>query len=307
MSIFSRDDALPPSSYDLDPARTGAVWLITGATNGIGRELARFVACPGRRLVLPARNLERAEAVAAELRSAGAEVDLVHMDLSSLDSVRQAARAVRELGVRIDVLVNNAGGVSPRKKKTEDGFEMLLGTNFLGPFAFTNQVADLVDGRIVITSSNTHKAGRFDLLDPHFDHRKWSWNSAYSQSKLADQMWAFGLQQRLSAAGSTVDVQTAHPGWSATNIQNTSGIAAIDTVLDTACKALAMSSKEGAMTLLEAAVGDHAPMSYIGPDGLLELWGRPEEQQTAPITRDAATTDKVWEFAVAATGTDLQL
>lgn len=305
MSILSRDDSLPPASYDLDPATTGAVWLITGATNGIGRELARFVARPGRRLILPARNLERGEVEAAELRGAGAEVDLVQLDLACLDSVRQAAAAVRGLGTRIDVLVNNAGGVSARKKRTADGFEMVLGTNFLGPFAFTNLVADLVDGRIVITSSNTHKAARFDLLDPHFEHRKWSWNTAYAQSKLADQMWAFALQRRLGAAGSPAVVQTAHPGWSATNIQNTSGIAAVDAVMNAACKAVAMSPQEGAMTLLDAAVREHPPVSYIGPDGFLHMWGRPEVQQAAPIARDVAATDKVWDFAVAATGTDL--
>lgn len=308
MSILSRfRDPLPPRSYDLDPSATGVVWLITGATNGIGRELARFLACPGRRLIIPARNRSRGEAVAEELRARGAHVDLIDLDLASLQSVADAAAAINALGTSIDVMVNNAGGVTPRRKLTGEGHEMLLATNFLGPFALTNQVAQRICGRVVITSSNTHKAARMDLLDPNFSHRRWSWSSAYGQSKLADQMWAHALYNRLQKAGSAVQVHTAHPGWSATNIQNTSGIAAIDAVLDTACKAMAMSAQEGAMMLLEAAVGTHEPVSYIGPDGLINMWGAPSEQRDAAIARDDGATDRLWEYAVAATGTDLRL
>lgn len=245
--------------------------------------------------------------MAAQLRARGAEVELVTLDLASLESVQQAAEAIHALGHRIDVLVNNAGGVTARRKLTTDGYEMLLATNFLGPFALTNQIASLIDGRIVITSSNTHKAARIDLLDPNFSYRRWSWSSAYGQSKLADQMWAHALYKRLQAAGSPVQVHTGHPGWSATNIQNTSGIAAVDNVLDTACKAMAMSPQEGAMVLLEAAVGQHEPVSYIGPDGFLNMWGKPVAQSDSPITHDDSAADALWSFAVQATGTDLQL
>lgn len=292
---------------DLSPEAAGATWLITGATNGIGRELARMVARRGRRLVLPARDAERGETLAAELRAAGSEVDIVPLNLARQGSVREAAEHVRALGTDIDVLVNNAGGVTGRRVVTEDGFERMLAVNFLSPFVFTNLLADLVRSRIVITGSNSHRKAHVDSGDPHFEHRSWTFPAAYAQSKLADQLWATGLQARLTRAGSDVRVLTAHPGWSHTNIQNATGIAPIDGAVDFVSGQLALSAREGAMPLLEAAAGDHPALSYLGPDGFADLWGRPGVQVPSGLARSEAAADRLWELAVRETGSDLAL
>lgn len=305
MSLLSKFRSAPSPTMDLAPEKTGATWLITGATNGIGRELARMVAVPGRRIILPARNPQRAEDVAAELRGSGAEVDIVHLNLAYLSSVREAAEAIRALDTPIDVMVNNAGAVTGRKVITDDGFERILATNFLAPFALTNLVADLITGRIAITGSHSHKKSHVDIGDPHFEHRKWSFPTSYGQSKLADQMWATALHKRLGDAGRGVKVLTAHPGWAHTNIQNSSGIAPVDKALDFVSEQFAGTSREGAMPLLEASAGDHPALSYIGPDGWLDMWGAPGVQEASALALSEKASDRVWELGVRETGTDL--
>ncbi|ANI92827.1 SDR family NAD(P)-dependent oxidoreductase [Dietzia timorensis] len=305
MSLLSKFRPAPSPPMDLDPEKTGRTWLITGATNGIGRELARMVAAPGRRMILPARSLERAEELASELRESGAEVDIVKLNLAHLSSVHEAAAAVRALGTDIDVMVNNAGAVTGRRVLTDDGFERILATNFLAPFAFTNLLADLVTGRIVITGSHSHKKGHVDIGDPHFEHRKWSFPVAYSQSKLADQMWATALQKRLDDAGRGVSVLTAHPGWAHTNIQNASGVPPVDTALDFVSAQFAGTSREGAMPLLEASAGYYPALTYLGPDGWLDMWGAPGVHEASALSLSEKATDRVWELGVRETGTDL--
>ncbi|WP_333617874.1 SDR family NAD(P)-dependent oxidoreductase [Dietzia sp.] len=305
MSLLSRFRTPPSPTIDLGPEAAGRTWLITGATNGIGRELARMVAREGRRLILTARDPARGEELAAELRGVGSHVDIVELDLARQDSVREAAPAVRSLGTDIDVLVDNAGSVTRKRILTADGFERMLAVNFLGPFAFTNLVADLVSSRIVITGSNIHRKGHIDSGDPHFENRPWTFPAAYGQSKLADQLWATALQVRLDAAERGVDVLTAHPGWAHTNIQNASGIGAVDSVLDFACGQVAMSAREGAMPLLEACAGEHPRLSYIGPGGLADLWGSPAEQAPSELSRSQRAADRLWELGVRETGTDL--
>ena len=305
MSLISKFRPAPSPTMDLAPEQTGRTWLITGATNGIGRELARMVAVPGRRIILTARDLDRGENVAAELRASGAEVDVVHLNLAHLASVREAAEAIRKLDTSIDVMVNNAGAVTGRRVVTGDGFERMLATNFLAPFALTNLVADLINQRIAITGSHTHKKAHVDIGDPHFEHRKWTFPIAYGQSKLADQMWATALYKRLDDAGRGVSVVTAHPGWAHTNIQNASGIAPVDKTLDLVSEQFAGTAREGAMPLLEASAGNHPPLSYIGPDGWLDMWGAPGVQEPSALALSEKASDRVWELGVRETGTDL--
>lgn len=291
-------DSTPLTTLDL-PDQSSRTWLITGATSGIGKELALAVAAAGGTVVAPARNREKAASLVEAASGRAESVETPHMDLADLTSVRRFADS---LTTEIDVLLNNAGVVSPRRRETADGFELLLGTNFLGPFALTNLVADRVRERIVITGSDSYKVGRVDLDDPHFRSRRWNPMSAYAQSKLCDMLWARALQERL---GSRVPVTLAHPGWAATGIQNVTGSKVLDRAIVAATSPFSQSAEDGAVPLAEAAVGDLPPLSYIGPDGFMKWKGKPEVQQMSPRGRSTQGAEEVWALGVRETGTDL--
>lgn len=294
---------VPQKTIDL-PDLTGQTWLVTGATSGVGLETARAASRAGARVILAVRHTARGREVAAQLPG-GSRV--VEVDLSSLESVRRAAAEL--LGGEpepVDVLVNNAGLITPRRQETADGFEMVLGVNVLGPFLFTELLLPLVRRRVVIVASNAHKPGRFDAADPHFRHRRWTPAAAYAQSKLADMLWGLELDQRLRdgrsvAAAPGVDVQLTHPGWAATGISDNTGNPVLDRVVTGVCSLFAQPASQAALTTMFAATRPLPPCSYTGPDSPGQLRGMPTLVGRARHATDRAEAQRFWEFAEAAT------
>ncbi|WP_018157444.1 SDR family NAD(P)-dependent oxidoreductase [Demetria terragena] len=143
-----KSTAAPPVSL---PSQANRHWVITGGTNGIGLEAARAAADAGADITLTARTMARGAQVATELGERGATVSVIQLDLTDLDAVRRGAEQIVAADRPVDVLVNNAGAVSARRTETPSGAELILATNVLGPFAFTNHIAPLLTGRIVIT------------------------------------------------------------------------------------------------------------------------------------------------------------
>ena len=276
------------------PSQAGRTWLITGATSGIGLEAAKAASRAGASLVLAVRNVAKGEAVAASLNGPATVIEL---DLGSLASVRRAAEATPE----VDALVNNAGRMTTRRLETEDGFECLLGTNALGPFAYTNLIAAKVADRVVIVGSGAHKSGVLDCDDPQFVRRRWTPGAAYSQSKLAGMVWGLGLSRRLVGR----DVQLCHPGWSGTGISNVTGNDRLDRVVTGANKLVGQSAAQGALPTLYAASQDLPRCSYTGPDGWRELRGYPTLVGRTSAASDPALADRWWLFAADATCADL--
>ena len=292
------------NSIDL-PDLTGQTWLVTGSTNGVGLETVRAASRHGARVILAVRDTVRGREVAASLPG---ETRVVELDLASLDSVRRAAAELLGGGEagpeQIDVLVNNAGAITPRRRETADGFEMLLGVNVLGPFLFTNLVLPMVHRRVVIVGSNAHKGATFDFDDPHFRQRRWSPASAYAQSKLGDMLWGLALDARLrdgraEAGVAGVDVQLTHPGWAATNISNATGSAALNRVITAASSAFAQPAEQAALTTLFAATRDLPPCSYTGPDAMRHLRGMPTLIGRSAQASDPALAEHLWDFAEA--------
>lgn len=287
------------------PRMDGKRIVVTGATNGIGWETARSLAAVGAQVVLavrsPDRGKERADQIAAEI--AGARAEVVEVDLADLASIRRCAG---ELG-EFDILVNNAGVMATEHQRTVDGFEMSLGTNFLGPFALTNLVLPRVSERVVIVGSTAHKTGKMDLDDPHFERRAWSRPRAYSQSKLADMLWALELDRRLRQAGSAVATAISHPGWATTGILGVTGIGAVDKVIEGAGTVLANTAAQGAAPTLFALTPDVPSGSYVGPDGRFGLRGGPVLVGRTSAACDFRTAGLLWEFADNATGTRFAL
>lgn len=199
----------------------GRVVLITGATSGIGRELAYALALQGARLVLACRKLEQAQALCAELirESGNPQIAVLALDLGSLRSVRQCAAEFLDRYAQLDVLINNAGTFCLQRQETEDGFERTLGVNYLGPFLLTNCLVPLLSttagARIVNVGSAAYRYGRLELADLQMN-RRYAGFRAYAASKLALQLWTQELAERLRAQGVTANV--AHPGHVATGI-----------------------------------------------------------------------------------------
>lgn len=302
----SYPERVADKSIDI-PDLTGQTWLITGATSGVGLETARSASRHGARVILAVRDTARGSDVADSLPG---EARVVELDLASLASVRRAAdELLSGPEMWIDVLVNNAGAITPRRRETADGFEMLLGVNALGPFLFTNLVLPLVQRRVVIVGSNAHKAGVLDFDDPHFRRRRWSPASAYAQSKLADLLWGLALDQRLrdgrvEAGAPGVDVQLTHPGWAATGISNATGNAMLDRVITGVCSVFAQPAAQAALTTMYAATRPLPPCSYIGPDAMQHLRGMPTLIGRGAQASDPTLAERFWEFAEAETAAE---
>ena len=282
--------------------QSGRTWLITGATNGIGREAARAASQAGARVIITARNAERGEALRAELGNAA----VLRVDFADLGSIAAGAAALAE---PVDVLINNAGTISPARAETVDGHELLIGTNFLGPFAFTNLIMEHVRDRVVIVASGAHRRGRIDRADPQFRRRRYGVTQAYAQSKLADLLWGFELERRLRSSDdprlSGVDVQLAHPGWALTNLQNATKNRRVNAAITQACTLFAQTAEQGAEPLLFAATEDLPRGSYVGPGGRTELKGTPTLVGRAAAATDRDTARWLWTYAADLTGTDL--
>jgi NAD(P)-dependent dehydrogenase (short-subunit alcohol dehydrogenase family) len=188
--------------YDLE----GKVVLITGATDGLGRGLARAVAAAGGIVLVHGRSQERIDATLAELpgaRGYGA-------DLPSLEEVRRLAREVRDAEPRLDVLVNNAGIGTGERERSQDGHELRFAVNYLAGFLLTHELLPLLEASAPARIVNVASAGQMPIdFDDVMLERDYSGVRAYCQSKLAQIMFTIDLAARLDGTGLTVN--SLHP------------------------------------------------------------------------------------------------
>jgi NAD(P)-dependent dehydrogenase (short-subunit alcohol dehydrogenase family) len=279
------------------PAQTGRTVVVTGGNSGLGLATARALAAAGARVVLAVRDTARGEQAAAGLPGM---VEVRRLDLADLASVRAFAQ---DWTGALDVLVANAGIMAVPEARTADGFELQFGTNHLGHFALTGLLLPHVTDRVVTVSSGLHASGRIVLDDLNWERRKYSATGAYAQSKLANLLFTLELQRRLTAAGSPVRATAAHPGWAATNLQGRSGSRVKDTAMALGNRVAAVSSEQGALPTLFAAVADIPGGSYAGPSGPL-VRGTPTLAGRSPAASDPALARQLWTASAALTGVD---
>jgi NAD(P)-dependent dehydrogenase (short-subunit alcohol dehydrogenase family) len=280
------------------PDQAGRVAVITGANTGLGYETALALAAHGAHVVLAVRSLDKGKDAISRIvaQSPQADVALQELDLTSLESVRSAARQLRADYDHIDLLVNNAGVMYPPKSTTKDGFELQFGTNHLGHFALTGLLLDrllpVAGSRVVTISSIGHRI----RADIHFDDLQWEHGynrvSAYGQAKLANLLFTYELQRRLASHGTTIAV-AAHPGGSNTELmRHLPGWAqSIYPVLEPIFQDAAM----GALPQLRAAT-DPAVLGgqYYGPDGLGQTRGCPKIVGSSKKSHDVERQRRLW-------------
>jgi NAD(P)-dependent dehydrogenase (short-subunit alcohol dehydrogenase family) len=187
--------------------------LITGATDGIGRQTARELAPMGARVLVHGRDPARGQAVVGEIQAAGGAAEYLHADLASLRQVRGLAAEVQARSDRLDVLIANAGVFTRERRRSEDGFELTFAVNHLAHFLLINLLLDMLQrsapARIVVVASVVHQSGR-----PAWDDRdaagRFDGYAAYANSKLANVLFTYALAEKL--AGTGVTANCLHPG-----------------------------------------------------------------------------------------------
>jgi NAD(P)-dependent dehydrogenase (short-subunit alcohol dehydrogenase family) len=278
------------------PDLHGRTAIVTGASSGLGTITARELARAGAHVVLAVRDVAKGERVAATITG---DTDVRALDLTDLASVRAFADGWTG---EIDVLVNNAGIMAVPESRTADGFESQIGTNHLGHFALTNLLLPAVTGRVVTVSSGAHRLGKVDLADLNWETRKYDAWRAYGQSKLANLLFTAELQRRLTEAGSSVRALAAHPGYSATHLQDNTGSRLQTALMAVGNRVLAQSDAQGALPSLYAATQDLPGGSYVGPDGIGEFRGHPKLVDRSKAAKDAATARGLWDLSERLTG-----
>ena len=189
--------------------------LVTGVSAGLGVETARALAAHGAEVVGAARDLAKAKAATASVSADaanGGSLELVQLDLASLESVRACADALVDDGQGFDLVIANAGVMATPFGKTAEGFETQFGTNHLGHFVLVNRIASMMkpDARLVSLSSAGHQISDVDLDDPNFERAPYDAWSAYGRSKTANILFAVEFDRRHKASG--LSATAVHPG-----------------------------------------------------------------------------------------------
>ncbi|MCV7369162.1 short-chain dehydrogenase [Mycolicibacterium duvalii] len=277
------------------PDQTGRTAVITGANTGLGFETAKALAAHGAHVVLAVRDTAKGEAAAARMSG---DVVVQKLDLTSLESIRAAADALKSRYDRIDLLINNAGVMTTPKSRTADGFELQFGTNHLGHFALTGllleRLLDVPGARVVTVSSNGHKMGGAIHFDDLQGERSYNRMRAYSQSKLANLMFTYELQRRLAPRGKTIAV-AAHPGTSTTELARNLPRPIERAFLAAAPTLFAQTPDHGALPTLRAAT-DPGVLGgqYYGPDGVAQQRGNPVVVASSNQSYDVALQQRLW-------------
>jgi len=291
----------------------GKTYIITGTTSGTGFEAARILLSKGAKVVMLNRNPKKSEDTLTILKQElgnDIEVSNILMDLAELASVKKAAEEVLNTVLKIDALICNAAIAQvPKQTLTVDGFESQLGVNHYANFLLQSLLYPRIEeskGRIIVVGSEGYKMG---IKTIQFDDMNWnqnySPNGVYSQSKLAQIMCVYELQDRLQKAGKTnVKIYACHPGASATSLIKTSGSLMTRFVWQIMkLTPMVQSARKGAFPELMCATEPNLDQKgFYGPTGKNYWTGPVGECKLESHAKDKAIAEKLWKVSENATG-----
>jgi NAD(P)-dependent dehydrogenase (short-subunit alcohol dehydrogenase family) len=289
---------------------SGQTALVTGASSGLGLEVARILSARGATVILAVRDTTRGEAALRDIKSPTARLAI--LDLSSLASIRACAATFTG---PLDILVNNAGVMAiPRRLLSPDGFELQFATNHLGHYALTGLLLSTLlkspSPRVVTVASLAHRRAAagldFDDLQATRHYDPWQ---AYGNSKLANLLFALELDRRARSANSHLRSLAAHPGVTTTNIvaagPRLAGGSWKVPFMQLAFSLFGQSVERGALPILQAAT-DPAIQGglYLGPTGFGGLRGTPGSAWMTQAARNPQTAARLWQVSAALTGVE---
>ncbi|MFN0050056.1 MAG: oxidoreductase [Cytophagales bacterium] len=285
------------------PNLTGKNIIVTGATSGLGKEISKVLAQKGATVIMAVRNTEKAKLVCDEISKnySNAKLIIKKLDLSSLKSINLFSTEINNEFGHLDILINNAGVMYCPYSKTQDGFEMQMGTNHLGPFALTIQLLPVLfktpNSRIINTSSLAHLTGNINFDDIHWEQRKYKTMQAYADSKIANLYFSYELASKLEDKPNAPLVIAAHPGWVKTELDRHIGWVGIVSSI------IGQKPEMGILPTLMASFDPEANNGdYYGASGFREMRGFPKKVQSNVKSRDETLAKKLWELSEELTG-----
>lgn len=296
------------------PSQHGRSAVVTG-TGGLGYEDALALAAAGGNVILAGRDARKgAQAVdGIRAKTASTTVWFERLDLADLGSIATFVERIATRQEGLDLLINNAGVMTPPERlETADGFELQLGTNYLGHVALTARLLPLLrsgkNPRVVTVSSIAAPRGAINFADLNAE-RSYEPFPVYARSKLACLMFALELQRRSDAAGWGLTSIAAHPGVSRTGlIHNGAGSRSLAGRVRSYLPFLFQPVARGALpTLYAATAPDARPGGYYGPNGIAELRGYPMEAKIPPQALDEAVAARLWDVSLELTGAHFAL
>ncbi|WP_299363191.1 oxidoreductase [Winogradskyella sp.] len=289
------------------PSQKGRIAIVTGANNGIGFETTLAMANYGFKVVMACRSLNKAEKARVDIlqKAPQADLDILQLDLSNLDSVKAFAKKFKNNYTKLDVLINNAGVLIYSGKKNNAGVELQFATNHLGHFLLTNLLLDMIPdhhaSRIVALSSLAHKNAKIYFDDINGDHIK-DREAVYGQSKLANLMFADELNRRLKKANKSIIALAVHPGGSASGLFSEMSRLKYYTFKILSPFILNSPASAAKPSLLAALSLEVQGGEYFGPQGFNEFKGKVGYAKRSDYSKREDVAERLWELSEDMTG-----
>ncbi len=290
------------------PDLNGKIIIVTGGNSGLGFESVKAFAEKGAEVVMTSRSVEKGEEAKAKIGEVEGKITVMELDLADFSSIRKFAGDFKKEYSRLDVLMNNAGIMLAPYFKTKDGLEAQNGINHFGHFLLTALLIDLLkktpDSRIVNVSSNAHKYGEMDFDNLLFENGEgYSSMKSYARSKLANLLFTYELQRRLSTNGSGTIALVAHPGASATNLIKYIEDKWWFKLFSWLLGMLAQSAEMGALPQIRASVDPDAEGGqYYGPHKSRK--GYPVLVESNERSHNEEDAKKLWKVSEELTGVE---